>query len=75
HYLLDWGAGPRFQGAHVIELALLFPTHAWEVGELLEGVALSEVRAQGAPMRLLWADFARTGASPVDELPGILRIV
>ncbi|RMB61741.1 carboxylesterase family protein [Tessaracoccus antarcticus] len=73
-YFLDWGAGPRFQGAHVIELALLFPTHSWEVGDLLEGVALSEIRRQGTVMRQLWADFARTGRSPVDELPGILHV-
>ncbi len=73
-YRLDWGAGPRFQGAHVIELALLFPTPAWEVGELLEGVALDEVRRQGRPVRAMWAQFARTGRSGVSEIPGILRV-
>ncbi len=73
-YRLDWGAGPRFQGAHVIELALLFPTHAWEVGELLEGRALEEVRRQGRPMRDMWANFARTGRSDVTEIPGILQV-
>lgn len=74
-YLLDWGAGPRFQGVHVIELALLFPTHAWEVGELLEGVALEEVRRQGRPMRDMWASFARTGRSGTSRIPGILHMV
>ncbi len=74
HYRLDWGAGPRFQGAHVIELALLFPTHAWEVGELLEGVDLAEVRRQGRPMRDMWGEFARTGRTTVREIPGILRV-
>lgn len=73
-YLVDWGAGPRFQGAHVIELALLFPTHAWEVGELLEGVALEEVRREGRPVRDMWAHFARTGRSDVTEIPGILKV-
>lgn len=73
HYRLDWGAGPRFQGAHVIELALLFPTHAWEVGELLEGVDLAEVRRQGTPMRAMWAEFARTGRTAVREIPGVLQ--
>lgn len=73
-YLVDWGAGPRFQGAHVIELALLFPTHAWEVGELLEGVALDEVRREGRPMREMWAHFARTGRSEITEIPGILKV-
>lgn len=73
-YLVDWGAGPRFQGAHVIELALLFPTHAWEVGELLEGVELEEVRRQGRPMRDMWAEFARTGRTEVAEIPGVLRL-
>ena len=75
HYLSDWGAGPRFQGVHVIELALLFPTHAWEVGELLEGVALEEVRRQGAPMRQMWAHFARTGEVAQRHLPGILHML
>lgn len=74
-YRLDWGAGPRFQGAHVIELALLFPTHAWEVGELLEGVDLAEVRREGRPMRDMWAEFARTGRTTVREIPGVLRII
>ncbi len=73
-YLIDWGAGPRFQGVHVIELALLFPTHAWEVGELLEGVALEEVRREGRPLRDMWAHFARTGRSDVTEIPGILKV-
>lgn len=73
-YLLDWGAGPRFQGAHVIELALLFPTHAWEVGELLEGVHLDEVRREGRPVRDMWARFARTGRGGVTEIPGILKV-
>ncbi|MGO1384785.1 MAG: carboxylesterase family protein [Arachnia sp.] len=73
-YLIDWGAGPRFQGAHVIELALLFPTHAWEVGELLEGVELERVRSEGRPVRDMWAHFARTGRSDVTEIPGILQV-
>ncbi len=73
-YRVDWGAGPRFQGAHVIELALLFPTRAWEVGELLEGQALEEVQRQGRPMRNMWAHFARTGRSGVTEIPGILQV-
>lgn len=73
-YHLDWGAGPRFQGAHVIELALLFPTHAWEVGELLDGLALSEVRRQGRPMRDMWAQFARTGRLSAEEIPGVLTV-
>lgn len=75
HYLSDWGAGPRFQGVHVIELALLFPTHAWEVGELLEGVALEEVLRQGQPVRQMWAEFARTGKVARSHLPGILHLV
>lgn len=74
-YLCDWGAGPRFQGVHVIELALLFPTRAWEVGDLLEGVALGEVRRQGRPMRDMWAGFARTGRTQVTRIPGILHMV
>ena len=73
-YRLDWGAGPRFQGAHVIELALLFPTHAWEVGELLEGVDLDEVRRQGKDVRDMWAEFARTGRTTVNDIPGVLRV-
>lgn len=72
-YLLDWGAGPRFQGAHVIELALLFPTHAWEVGELLEGKELAAVRDEGLPVRAMWAEFARTGRTTVEHIPGVLR--
>lgn len=75
HYRVDWGAGPRFQGAHVIELALLFPTRAWEVGDLLEGVALAEIRQQGIPVRRLWAEFARTGRTTVGEIPGVLTVV
>ena len=74
-YLLDWGAGPRFQGAHVIDLALLFPTHPWSVGEMLEGVPLDVVATQGAPLRAMWAEFARTGHVGVAALPGILRVV
>ncbi len=73
-YLVDWGAGPRFQGVHVIELALLFPTHAWEVGELLEGIPLDEVRREGRPVREMWANFARTGEVGITHLPGILHI-
>ena len=74
HYRVDWGAGPRFQGAHVIELALLFPTRAWEVGDLLEGVALAEIRRQGIPVRRMWAEFARTGRTTVGEIPGVLTV-
>ncbi|MDO5736226.1 MAG: carboxylesterase family protein [Propionibacteriaceae bacterium] len=73
-YMVDWGAGPRFQGAHVIELALLFPTHAWAVGELLEGVDLAEVQREGRAMRDMWARFARTGRTGTQEIPGVLRV-
>lgn len=73
-YVTDWGGGARFQGAHVTDLALLFPNEVWERGLMLEGLDARQVAAQGAPMRAMWAEFARTGRVDVPQVPGILRV-
>ncbi len=74
-YVTDWGGGPRFQGAHVTDLALVFPNRAWEAGLMLEGLTANQAAEQGAPMRELFAHFARTGRITADRVPGILRMV
>lgn len=73
-YEVDWGAGPRFQGSHVMDLALVFPTEPWLRGEMLEGLPLEAVAEQGRAVRAVWADFARTGDVAVGDLPGVLTV-
>lgn len=74
-YVTDWGGGPRFQGAHVTDLALVFPNRVWETGLTLEGLTASQAAEQGASMRRLFADFARTGHVDNHHVPGVLRMV
>lgn len=48
--------------AHCTELALLFDNPAWEGSKLLAGSSAYERAVQGAALRGIWAEFARSGA-------------
>lgn len=75
-YLLSWGAADNpYAGAHIIDMPLLFGNRAaWERTALLGGTPWEEVDAAGSNLRLLWAEFARTGTLPTGPVPGLIRI-
>jgi para-nitrobenzyl esterase len=63
-YEIDWHpVGSRFGACHCIELPLLFPSRTgWRHAAILGETCPDQLAAVGAPIRKLWADFARTGA-------------
>jgi len=75
-YLLSWGAETNpYAGAHTIDMPLLFGNRtAWEGTALLAGTAWDEVEEAGSSLRLLWAEFARSGTLPIVHVPGLIRV-
>ncbi|WBU63007.1 carboxylesterase family protein [Paracoccus aerodenitrificans] len=73
-FLTEWGPG-AFGRAHLSELPLLFPALDWIGTPLLPpGMSLDELTRIGAPLRKLWADFAR-GENVGSDLPGVIRFL
>ncbi|APT91180.1 hypothetical protein CSPHI_09320 [Corynebacterium sphenisci DSM 44792] len=62
-YLLDWGGpGNPLRAAHTSDLPLLFgDRECWRGSALTSDVPWSRTHAEGAELRRIWADFARTG--------------
>ncbi|WP_313135185.1 carboxylesterase family protein [Paracoccus jeotgali] len=74
-YVIDWGAGP-WGGTHLAELPLLFPGPDWLQTPLLPvGMDLDRLTALGAPLRRIWAEFARTGQPQPQRIDGVIRLV
>lgn len=73
-FVIDWGPG-RFGAAHLADLPLIFPAADWLGTPLLPpGMTLAGLVAAGAPLRALWAGFARDGQVGAD-VPGIIRVL
>ena len=75
-YSIVWGApGNPFDGAHVIDMPLLFGTRdSWGPAPMLEGLDWPEVEAAGRTVRRLWADFARTSEAPRIRRWGLISL-
>lgn len=73
---MTWGAATNpYAGAHTIDMPLLFGNRAvWEETPLLAGTPWEEVDEAGSSLRLLWAEFARTGTLPTGRVAGLVRI-
>lgn len=72
-FRVDWPGGD-WGRAHLADLPLLFPGPDWLGTPLVpRGMTLAELTRIGAPLRQIWADFARSGGVGGD-LPGILRV-
>lgn len=72
-FRVDWPGGD-WGRAHLADLPLLFPGPDWLGTPLVpRGMTLAELTRIGAPLRQIWADFARSGRVKGD-LPGMLRI-
>ncbi|MDO5641947.1 MAG: carboxylesterase family protein [Paracoccus sp. (in: a-proteobacteria)] len=71
-FVLDWGHG-ALGPAHLADLPLIFPGPAWLGTPLLPGdMGLAELTQAGAPLRALWAGFARDAAIGADQA-GLIR--
>ncbi|QWC84273.1 carboxylesterase family protein [Nocardioidaceae bacterium] len=75
-YSIVWGSpGNPFDGAHVIDMPLLFGTkESWGPAPMLDGLAWSEVEAAGRTVRRLWGDFARSGTLPRTRRWGLISV-
>lgn len=72
-FVIDWPGGALGR-AHLGELPLLFPGPTWLGSPLVpEGMGLSALTRTGAPIRALWAGFARDGRVG-ESLPGVIRL-
>ncbi len=73
-HVIDWGQG-TFGAAHLADLPLIFPRADWLGTPLLPPkMTLPALIAAGAPLRALWAGFARDGQVGA-EVPGIIRFL
>ncbi len=75
-YTLTWGpTGNPYAGAHTIDMPLLFGDRdAWERSALLAGTPWADVDEAGGRLRLLWAEFARSGTLPTGRVEGLVDI-
>ena len=71
-FVIDRGEG-AYGAAHLADLPLIFPGPDW-LGTPLVGAAATPdaLRRAGAPLRALWAGFARDGQVGAD-VPGLIR--
>lgn len=73
-FVIDWGHG-AFGAAHLADLPLIFPGDDWTRTPLLpSGMTTDELIAAGAPLRALWAGFARDGQVGAD-VAGMIRFL
>ena len=75
-YTIVWGApGNPFDGAHVIDMPLLFGTReSWGPAPMLDGLTWPEVEAAGRTVRRLWGDFVRGGELPRTRKWGLISV-
>ena len=75
-YSIVWGApGNPFDGAHVIDMPLLFGTEeSWGPAPMLDGLSWPEVAAAGRTVRQMWGDFVRAGELPRTRKWGLISV-
>ena len=73
-YTLTFGAvGSLYQGAHSVDLPLLFPNQsAWQGAALVGGQSWATLETAGRQLRNIWAGFARTGHVEAGEIDGLI---
>lgn len=73
-YTLAFGAaGSPYQGAHSVDLPLLFPNQpAWQGAALIGGQSSASLKAAGQQLRGIWAGFARTGHVQGKGIDGLI---
>lgn len=72
-FVIDWPGG-AWGRAHLADLPLLFPGPDWLGTPMVPPqMTLPQLVQAGAPLRRIWADFARSGKVG-DSIPGLLRI-
>ncbi|MGA8328417.1 MAG: carboxylesterase family protein, partial [Mycobacterium sp.] len=73
-YNVSFGAaGSLYEGAHSVDLPLLFPNQAaWDGAALIRGQPWSALEAAGRQLRGIWAGFARTGQVDIATIHGLI---
>jgi para-nitrobenzyl esterase len=73
-YSLSFGTrGSTYEGAHSIDLPLLFPHRsAWHGTPLISGLSWTQLETAGQQLRAIWAGFARTGHVDTGKIDGLI---
>ena len=73
YYLMHWGEGHLLGASHTIDLSLAFGNNHPQ-SPILLGMTKEDVDYYGRQFRAVLADFIKTGAIDVDEIPEVMTI-